>query len=157
MFDKKAEVNPVEMIAVILVASLVVIMYVLILFQANDLQIDEKKIKAQLVVSRILNSNCFSSDFATIKESEFTQENLNECLKGNEGIWMRMYLSDIEFKTNGNALYLNNNKDDFLLKTNLCSTNTRSILCNDLKYPVVYLNEQNKPETRILSMQIISS
>ncbi|MCA9459806.1 MAG: hypothetical protein KC550_04630 [Nanoarchaeota archaeon] len=140
----------VKTIVIILTASIILISFLVILIPAKTFTIDEKKIKTQFAIKKIVNSNCFSDEFATIEESKFTQENLDSCLAGDEELLLKIYIS------NDKKMFLNNKESEFDQKKKTCSFSSNSnTLCSDMRYPINYIDSNQKSQIKILVIQTL--
>lgn len=145
MRGKKAQAPPlIDILPKILIASVALIIYMIIIFNMSSISIDDKRLKTQLVENSILNKNCFSDTFATIKEEKFTNENVKSCF--GENVERTSFLIEL----NGKNLYLN--KDLFDEKINFCSLRDSNVKCTTMQYPVNFISKTGEQE--ILKMTV---
>ena len=112
----------------------------------RDIYIEDKKTRTQIIETKILN-NCFSSEFAVIEKSEFTQEKLNQCFKEDSKVLLKITVNNKE-------LYLGD-ETEFEDKKQFCSSQKSNILCTKLKYPVIYKESETELKESILTLLII--
>ncbi|MFW6285693.1 MAG: hypothetical protein ACOC16_00820 [Nanoarchaeota archaeon] len=154
---KKSNIDPIKYIIILLMTSFIFIIFILALFQMSDLYIDERKIKSQLVLSKIFNGECFGNDFATINENKFNQKNLDNCFKNiDKTILFRVSIEDSEKNKLSKYLYAGDHYDEFALRRNYCNLKKSNILCSKMTYPITYINKNNDYSTNILVVEIIS-
>ncbi|MCA9495751.1 MAG: hypothetical protein KC589_02315 [Nanoarchaeota archaeon] len=148
--NKGGEIPMVKTITIILTASIILISFLIILIPAKSFSIDEKKINTQLAIKKIINSNCFSDEYASIEESNFKQENLDTCLSGNEELLLKTYI------LGGEKLFLNGKENEFNQKKKTCSFSSKSnTLCSDVRYPIIYIDSKQNRHNRILVIQTL--
>jgi len=148
--NKKGELPALKTILILLVAITILISYLLILISSKNFEIDDKKIKTQLILKKIISNNCFGKDYATFQEDMFNQNNLDKCLGTNKNIYVKVYIKGKE------KLYLNNEKNEFLKRKKTCSFLKKSnLLCSDIRYPITYISSNGKTEMKILIVQLL--
>jgi len=150
MFNKKSQFPMIKTLIILFVATIILLTY-MILLSGEKVNINDKKLKTQIVIDRIFNNNCFSNEFGFILKDKFTKESLENCFVGSKELLIRLNL-DSE-KINPNTIYYN--KDQFIKMAPLCKFKS-SILCTELKYPIL-IGDKKSSETSILTIQIISS
>ena len=149
MKNKKAK-GMIEELVVILSVSLILVFFLIFLFSATNLFVDERKKDTQIIIKKILHDNCFSQDFASIDQEKFNQETIDTCLNGhNENTLIRIRL-DATSKT----FYVNEKREEFLQKSKFCN-DISSTLCTQMYYPITYIVNNNE-EISVLSIQIIT-
>ncbi len=153
MYKNKAQI-PIQKTLIILgLSTIIFITMLLLLFQTTKVNIDDKKLKTQIVISKIFNSDCFSKDYATIEEQYFTQDNLNNnCFKNLEND-LNLRLS---IDMGKNYIYANE-ESEFTRKKNYCNAPDSNILCTRMIYPITYIDTSNKQQSTHLIVEIISS
>lgn len=150
--NKRAEVPWIKLIVILLITSTILITFIIALSQLNHVEINDKKLRTQIIINNLLDSKCFSNKFATIEKNKFTQDNLNLCLSGlEEETLVRVILGSQEFYLNEDDK--NTMKNNFDFKKSLCGLNS-NILCSKVKYPII-IEDNNKYETEVLTIQII--
>jgi hypothetical protein len=155
MIEKKGNVDPLKFILILLITTFIFIFFVVVLFQMSDLSIDEKKIKAQAVLSKIFNGRCFSQDFATVEEKLFNEKQLNECFKNiDETMLFRVSIENNEREKISKYIYAGNNEDKFDDKRSYCIES--NMLCSKMTYPITYIDKDNQYSSKILVVEIIS-
>lgn len=151
--SNKAQSNQIPVLKVIFIILLVTgsfISAILILYPLSSYTIDERKINTQLVISRSLESNCFSDKYSKLNLNLFTQEKIDECFQGiTENTLLRIGIDDKYY-------YVNDKKDEFNTKANLCSYSS-TILCTQMNYPIILIDEQNKQTLNTIKLQIITT
>lgn len=149
MFRKKSQIPVIKSIIILLTVVIIITTFLIILLSSSEIQIDNKKINTQLTMNKILNSGCFSKEYATIEEENFNEERLNECFKGiDNSILFRLKLTN-------NMIYAGE-ENTFNQKKLLCGTN-RNILCTKLIYPITYISNDQKTSIESLTVEIITS
>jgi hypothetical protein len=154
MYKKKSQI-PIQKTLIILgFSTIIFITMLLLLFQTTKINIiDDKKLKTQVVISKIFNSNCLSKEYGTIEEKYFNEDNLNNnCFKNLENkINMKLTTND-----GRDEIYINQ-KSEFETKKDFCSAQDSNILCTRMVYPVTYIDNLNKEKTTHLIVEIISA
>jgi hypothetical protein len=143
MYHKKAAVPIIKVIAIIFTVTIFLISWILIL--NVSIAIDERKINSQLAIKKVIDGNCFSKDYATINKINFTQNKFENCYGKNDDILLRIKIENSEIYSN---------KEEFETQASKCSS-TSTIKCTEMKYPIIYKNE-NKNEIKELTIQIIT-
>lgn len=151
MFQKKAQFPVPKMIVILLVTVIIIITLIVTLLQASNLQIDEKRTKTQLIISKIFYSNCFSEKFATIEENKFNEETLNKCFNQIES----NTLFRVKIKDKGNYLYVEDTKELFNNRKSLCSNS--NLLCTPFVYPITYIDKENNYYSEQIIIETIIS
>ena len=133
MYTKKAQIPIIKVIAIIFSVSIFLISWVLIL--NISIAIDERKINTQMAVKKIIDGNCFSKKYASIEKSKFNEETFKDCYGTNDNILIKIKLDDT-------TIY-SNTKDKFNEQGGKCSQ-TSTLLCTEMKYPIIYIDENTK-------------
>jgi hypothetical protein len=144
MYNKKAAIPVIKVIAIIFTVAIFLISWVLIL--NINISVDERKINTQLAIKKVIDGNCFSENYATLEKNKFTQEEFKECYGKNDDILLRLRLDSSEIFSN---------KEQFNKQASKCSQ-TSTLLCTEMKYPIIY-KTQNKNEIKELTIQIITN
>jgi hypothetical protein len=144
MYKKKAQVPIIKVIAIVFTVAIFLISWILIL--NINISIDESKINSQLAIKKIIDGNCFSDNYATINRNQFDQNTFKQCYGKNDDILLRLQLENEEIYSN---------KDEFNKQASKCSQ-TSTLLCTEMKYPIIYKNK-NKHKIKELTIQIITS
>ena len=161
MSNKKANLPIMKVILILFTTSMIFISFMFFFFDAKNINIDNKKINTQIAIKKIINSNCFSDNYATIEESKFTQKKLNDCFKNfDEEIYLNLAVINIHSKQISmykNYLYLNENKKEFKTKSIACNSfsSKSNYFCSTIKMPITYLNANNLEFEAILEINII--
>lgn len=141
--NKKA-LNPITFIFMSLVVVLILFILTIFLLQTKNVIIDEHKKNSQLIITKILNEDCFSDEFAVIKSEAFNQNNLNKCLENFNNYLVRIYLLD-------NKIIYKGNKEEFEQKSSFCNY---ANFCFESKIPIILEKNSNR-EKNMLTLQII--
>jgi len=147
--NKKAEVPIIKFIIILLILSVMLIWYIFILFQANNLSIEQKNLKIQEVQKMIFDKKCFSNEYGIINSKQVTQENLNKCMQEIENVFFQI-------KIKGKELFYGP-EEEFERRTKLCNIKTKSQKCANLRFPVTYIDETGKSQDTLFSLDIIST
>lgn len=142
---KKGAIPVIKVIAIIFTVAIFLISWVLIL--NISIAVDEQKINSQLAIKKVIDSNCFSDNYATIEESKFNQNTLQSCYGKNNVTTIKVILDDESIYTN---------QDLFKDLARKCSI-TSTIFCSETKYPIIYKKENDiSHQIKELTIQIIT-
>ncbi|MFW5704967.1 MAG: hypothetical protein ACOCXG_03915 [Nanoarchaeota archaeon] len=147
--SKKAEVPVIKFIIILLILSVMLIWYIFILFQANNISIEQKEIRIQEVQKIIFDKKCFSNEYGVINSIQFTQENLNKCMQNLENVFFELSIKE---KKLSYGL-----EEEFQRRSRLCTLKTESQRCANLKLPVTYTDQLGNSESTIFSIDIIAT
>ncbi len=148
--NKKGSLPVLELIFILLLSTIILVLWVLVLLNAQNFYIDERKIQTQLVINNILSNDCFGNGYAVFNLDEFTQNSLDTCLSGlNDSSAL------VRIKLESKRFVAFKRDKDFQEKAVLC-TRSSSILCTEMRYPVRILS-QNNEEMDILTLQSIAT
>ena len=154
MLNKKAQEIPVlKTIIIIFTLGILLITYFVMLYQANKIEINDKKLTQQLILHNIISKNCFSDKdlIATIEEDEFNQENFDFCMEQfKESSSLKISLGDDEIQT----MYYN--KEDFQERVRFKNIVTTSHYSKH-KIPITLITQINGLESTFLNIEIITS
>lgn len=149
MLNKKAGIDILSILTIIIVLTVVLMCFIIIFVQKSNLEINEKKINSQFVLNNFFYSNCFSKNFSTIEQKKFNQENINNCFKNfNKNILFR---TKIEDKTN--FIYFGE-KNLFLQKASFCQDNS-NLECFTITYPINFISNKDIYSYQKLVIEVI--
>ena len=146
--NKKGSLPVLELIFILLLSTVILISWVLVLLNAQNFYIDERKIQTQLVIHNILSKDCFGDGYAVFNLDEFTQESLDTCLSGLDNSTL------VRVKLRSKQSIVSFGKDEEFKKKAILCTRSGSTLCTEMMYPVRILS-QNNEEIEILILQNI--
>lgn len=151
MLNKKGNISfGIKTIVMALVIVIIFITYMIILLQASKVNIEEKKLKTQLITNKFFTSKCLSDEFATIEDINYNQDLLQECFKNID--------SDILFRIkieNKKDYIYSSTKEEFIQKKGLCGISKSNQLCTKIAYPITYI-KNNDYSTETLIFEIIT-
>ena len=160
LLHRKKGAVELDLLLLLLTISLILITVILILYpvSSNMIEIDEKKLKTQMVVKKLfqsenlMNKKCFFDKFATIKKEDFTQENLDKCFENQD--------EKVLFKVKivGETKYIYGGDKDALedkISIGACSYES-NVLCSWVMYPVTFV-EEDEYKIRKLNLVIVAS
>lgn len=147
MLNKKANFPLLKTFFILLTSTIILIVYLIILNQMQEIHVDDKKTRTQIIESKILN-DCFSNEFGTIEKNKLSQETLNNCIKENNNVF-----ANVRFE--GKSLYIGNS-EEFEIKQQFCSNPKSNVLCTKLKYPIVYKESDTEFKQSVLTLLIIA-
>jgi competence protein ComGC len=161
--NKKGNLSVIEVLLVLFTFVIILYVFVIAINESRSIAIDQKEIKTQIIISKLLNSECLSNSYARVNEEIYSEERvLEECIpNSDESLYLRTFLSDLDRKNavTSNIRYLHS-EEIFQQKRNLCSFSNNkensNILCTQMEYPIIYesLNGDEKP--KLLNIQIIA-
>lgn len=152
MLNKKGEISfGIKTIVMGLITMIIFITYIVILLQASTVNIEEKKIKTQLITNNFFTSKCLSDEFATIEETSYDQDILQECFKNLD----KDILFRIKIDNKKDYLY-SSTKEEFLQKMGTCNIPKSNQLCTKMAYPITYITN-DVYTTEILIFEIITT
>lgn len=146
--NKRGGLPLIKILIILVTVGIVFIGWILAL--QVGISTNEKKINTQISINKLLDGNCFSDEYATIKKSEFTEEKLKKCFLNSENKQLRVKLGE-----SGTYLY-SSSKNEFAEVANKCSISS-SILCTEMHYPIIYEKEENTRTIEKLTLQIITT
>jgi hypothetical protein len=150
MFNKKAQIPVIKTIVIILTTVVIFTTFLIVLIGSSSTPINNKKINTQLVVNKLINSKCFSEEFATIENKNFNQNQLNKCFQGIDNTVL------FRIKLSGKGYLYSGDEETFNQKKILCGTN-RNILCTKLIYPITLISDDDKHNVEDLLVEIITN
>ncbi len=154
MFNKKA-MTPVMKTLAIIITTGTIIVFFLVVFSQAGVSIDDKKLKTQLVLNKLLHSDCIFDPDGFITMDSFTQTRLDKCFENSDtDLNFLVYITDPNYVEIPMSLYLQNREAEFSQKRNLCNLNS-NLLCTELRYPVIVKYKENNEILSILAVQII--
>jgi len=149
--NKGSAIPTIKTILIILITSTILIMVIINLNTMSKIDLNDKKIRTQIALDKIVSSKCFSKKFATISKDNYKQNVLDDCFKklnnNNNEILLRIKLEGLK------SIYLNGKENKFKQKAEFCGINS-NLLCSEIKYPIIYF-ENNKKLIKKLSIQVI--
>ena len=141
MLNKKAQLPIQKTLLILIFTTIILISFLIILIPSKNVEIDDKKIKTQIINKKLLS--CFSEEFNIIEIDKYKQENLDYCLKNLDNVLVKINLNE------GTYTYLNNAKEDFENKAQIgCKVDKSNLLCTKNQFPtIVKFNENYEIQT----------
>ncbi|NCC71487.1 hypothetical protein EOM09_07985 [bacterium] len=160
MKSKKAFSFPVlESILVLLSISIILIGFIIIINESRNFAFDEKKIKTQIAISKLVNGDCIGDEFAIINEKIYSnQDILKECFQGSdERLLIRTSISDLKAESLlPDSTRYNLDSSLFAQKRNLCTFKSENLLCTQKQIPITFENDKGERSPQLLIIQIIA-
>ena len=144
--SRKSQLPLIKTILVLLITIFILVTYMFIL-NSDKVNIEDRKLNAQLIISELFNKNCFSNEFGVFDLDKFNQDTINSCLVYSDDILVALKFDE------SSLLYLGD-KNEFNLKSQLCS-NEGNVNCYKMIYPVV-LKDKSFYKNSNLIVYIIS-
>jgi len=145
--NKKAEIPVIKTLIILVFTGIILILLMLILFNGQKFELEEQKIKKQLVENIILQKNCFGENYGFINSSMFTEDSLKKCLGSieKEGVAIRIFID-------GTQVFYDEKR--YNREASFCAIKGASNKCFTQKYPVIYQNN-NEEYQRTMSITTV--
>lgn len=135
--SRKAQDNTILTILITIVPILSLVIWAVLLTNTNDIEIDNSKIRTQLIVNQIFSKQCFSDTYGTIEKEKINQKNLDDCLHGlDEKNLVKLYFPENQI------LYYDGKKDMHEDRRRFCFSNS-NFYCTQMIYPVTFTDTKN--------------
>ncbi|MDA3855405.1 MAG: hypothetical protein PF569_04040 [Candidatus Woesearchaeota archaeon] len=152
MLNKKGNISlGIKTIVMALIIVIIFVTYMIILLQASKVNIEEKKLKTQLITNKFFTSKCLGNEFATIEDNNYNQDLLQKCFKNIDND----ILFRIQIENKKDFIY-STTKEEFIQKMGLCGITKSNQLCTKMAYPVTYI-EDEEYSTETLIFEIITT
>ncbi len=151
---KKSQIPFLKTIVILLILSTVLISFIILLSQSRNINVDTKKLNAQISLKSIIRNDCFSDEYGKIDIELFTEENLNKCIKNQENVGLKLRIKNLKDNKIEETIYLK--KDFFNSNIPFCQATSSNIICSELKYPINLISKGIENENYELIVDIIS-
>ena len=151
---KKAGIPVVEIILILLFTTIVFILFAVLIFGGQQVDIEENHLKAQLISTTVIQNSCVFDEFGYVNSTLLTDVNLQECL----GIVSKDKVGVRVVGPGGSALVNSNRFDRDYAR---CGIGGSTVSCFDQTFPIRYIAEDKNgvkyEKTDLLVVSIVLS